>query len=136
MICKYFVFFRLKPLYSLAWVANSYISDYMTFALHDAELAKQGCRSEPSVHRAGFTLVELLVVIAVTALLIALLLPALEQARRQARVILCASNQRQIGIGLTSYFVDWDEYPPPSSQSVYILSTRRRYPATQITARP
>ena len=72
---------------------------------------------------AGFTLVELLVVVAVTALLIALLLPALEQAKRQARVITCATNQRQIGIGLMTYFIDWDAYPPPSSMSVYIVYT-------------
>ena len=44
----------------------------------------------------GFTLVELLVVIAIIALLIAMLLPALQQAMKQARAMVCQSNLRWI----------------------------------------
>ena len=64
---------------------------------------------------AGFTLVELLVVIAITALLIAFLLPALERAKRQARLVVCSSNLRQIGVGLMTYATEWGSYPPPAT---------------------
>ncbi len=57
----------------------------------------------------GFTLVELLVVIAVIALLAALLFPAFAQARAKARQTVCVSNLRQIGLALEQYASDHDD---------------------------
>ncbi len=56
--------------------------------------------------RTGFTLVELLVIIAIIAVLIALLLPALSRARQQARWIQCQSNERQILMAMFMYAGD------------------------------
>lgn len=56
----------------------------------------------------GFTLIELLVVIAVIAVLMAILMPALNIAREQARGIGCSSNQRTIGVAYTMYAGDND----------------------------
>ncbi len=57
-------------------------------------------------------MIELLVVIAIIAILAALLLPALEEARGKAKIVLCASNLRQVGVALTNYCDDNDGYSP------------------------
>lgn len=68
----------------------------------------------PRNSRVGFSLIELLVVIGVIALLIGLLVPALANARRTARRVLCMNNIRQFCAADTVYLNDHKQFPPMS----------------------
>ncbi|MBI3911837.1 MAG: DUF1559 domain-containing protein [Armatimonadetes bacterium] len=68
----------------------------------------------------GFTIIEILVVIAVLAILAAMLFPVLVQAREAARRSVCQSNLRQIGMAFTQYVSDFDgAYPSTGNYNLW-----------------
>jgi prepilin-type processing-associated H-X9-DG protein/prepilin-type N-terminal cleavage/methylation domain-containing protein len=85
--------------------------------------------------RGGFTIPEMLAVVAIIVIIISILLPSLTKARATARAAICRSNLHQQGLGLINYTVDsryypgahtWSHNPPPDGQITIIWPARIR----------
>ena len=92
--------------------SNRYPRQYSEYAL-SCELV---------ILRRGFSIQELLVSIAIIAILLALILPAVQQARQAAHRAHCASNLRQLGVALHNYHDRYNLFPPGNINGISMFA--------------
>ncbi len=91
-------------------------------------------RLHPAAPRGGFTVIELTMVVAMIAVLISLLLPAVQQAREGARRMQCKNNLLNIGLALQQYVQTYDRFPPGCvNATAPVLNTLNDQPMSWIT---
>lgn len=99
------------PLILSAPAERSAVSFVKYTATQEQDIKSMNVSANTSSPRAGFTIVEVLVVIAIIGILIALLMPAINSVRQSARVKECQNNLRQIGVALYGYETSFEHLP-------------------------
>lgn len=84
-------------------------------------------QTEPISISGRFTFVELLITVAILAILASLLLPGLQTAIEKSRTIACVSNQKQIGVGIAAYLADFNDWLPDANQAHHWAGQIGRY---------